>query len=113
MKCLLTGLEKKFPLQRVRNNPDRFSKSEIQCRKLNKKLKSKQMDPKNNFLNAQPSIATNNEADRADDLSTTDNELEAGNRTPAKTLDDGDVFVNHVNDAEEIETSDPGMDEEA
>jgi hypothetical protein len=71
------------------------------------------MDPKNNFLNAQPSIATNNEADRADDLSTTDNELEAGSKIPAKKLDDGDAFVNHVNDAEEIETSDPGLDEEA
>jgi hypothetical protein len=71
------------------------------------------MDPRNNFINAQPSITTNNEADRADDLSTTDNELEVSVNTPVKKLADEDAFINHVNDAGEIETSDPGMDEEA
>jgi hypothetical protein len=63
------------------------------------------MEPKNNFLNTQSSIAVNNEATRASDLSTTDNELETGSENQeSKSSIDEDAFVNSVNDAEEIET---------
>jgi hypothetical protein len=63
------------------------------------------MAPKNKFLNTQSSIAVNNEATSASDLSTTDNELETGSENQeSKSSIDEDAFVNSVNDAEEIET---------
>ena len=72
------------------------------------------MDPKNNFINSRPSIITNNEAERADNLATTDDELELGNdKTVSKTNQRNEKLVTSTNDAGEIESFDPGLDEEA
>jgi hypothetical protein len=72
------------------------------------------MDPKENFINSRPSIITNNEAKRADNLSTTDDELELGdNKTVSNAKRKDEAFITNTNDAGEKETFDPGADEEA
>jgi hypothetical protein len=72
------------------------------------------MDPKNNFFNSRPSIITNNEAERADNLATTDDELELGdNKIVLKANRKGDKLITNINDAGEKESFDPGADEEA
>ena len=72
------------------------------------------MDPKNNFFNSRPSIITNNEAERADNLATTDDELELGdNKIVLKANRKGDKLITNTNDAGEKESFDPGADEEA
>ena len=65
------------------------------------------MNPKNNFLNTRPSVTVNSEPERAEDLATTDDELEsAGNKTlPDEPLKEGE-YVTRVNDAEETESLD-------
>jgi hypothetical protein len=60
------------------------------------------MDPKNNFINSRPSIVTNNEAERADNLATTDDELELGNnRTVLKANRKDKKLITNTNDAGE------------
>ena len=60
------------------------------------------MDPKNNFFNSRPSIITNNEAERADNLATTDDELELGdNKIVLKANRKGDKLITNTNDAGE------------
>jgi hypothetical protein len=72
------------------------------------------MDPKNNFINSQHSIVTNNEAERADNLATTDDELELGNnQTVLKANRKDKKLITNTNDAGEKEFFDPGADEEA
>ena len=72
------------------------------------------MDPKNNFINSRPSIITNNEAERADNLATTDDELELGNnKTVSKTNRQDEKLVTKKNDDGVNELFDPGSDEEA
>jgi hypothetical protein len=72
------------------------------------------MDPKNNFFNSRPSIITNNEAERADNLATTDDELELGdNKIVIKANRKGEKLITNTNDAGEKELFDPGADEEA
>ena len=71
------------------------------------------MDPKNNFINSRPSIVTNNEAERADNLATTDDELELGNnKTVTKANSKEEKLIINKNDAGEKEYFDPGADEE-
>ncbi len=72
------------------------------------------MDPKNNFFNSRPSIITNNEAERADNLATTDDELELGdNKIIIKTNRKDEKLITNTNDTGEKEPFDPGADEEA
>ena len=72
------------------------------------------MDPKNNFFNSRPSIITNNEAERADNLATTDDELELGdNKIVLKANRKGKKLITNTNDAGEKESFDPDADEEA
>jgi hypothetical protein len=72
------------------------------------------MDPKNNFINSKPSIVTNNEAERAENLATTDDELELGNKnTDLKTNGENKKSVTNKNYLAEKESLDPGADEEA
>jgi hypothetical protein len=71
------------------------------------------MDPKNNFINSRPSIITNNEAERADNLATTDDELELGDNKDLKTNRKDVKMITNKNDAGELESFDPGADEEA
>lgn len=72
------------------------------------------MDPKDNFINSRPSIITNNEADRADDLSTTDDELELGkSNTVLKANRREEQLITKTIDKKEEESYDPGADEEA
>ena len=71
------------------------------------------MDPKNNFINSRASITTNNEAERADNLSTTDDELELGDNKVLKTNQKQERLISNTNDAGEAESFDPGADEEA
>jgi hypothetical protein len=60
------------------------------------------MDPKENFINSRPSIITNNEAERADNLSTTDDELELGdNKTVSNAKRKDEAFITNTNDAGE------------
>jgi len=72
------------------------------------------MDPKNNFINSKPTIITNNDAERADNLATTDDELELGKDSKdLKAIRRGEKLVTNTNDAGEKESFDPGADEEA
>ena len=72
------------------------------------------MDPKNNFINSKPSIVTNNEAERAEDLATTDEELELGNNnSELKTKGENKKPVTNKNYPDENKSFDPGADEEA
>jgi hypothetical protein len=72
------------------------------------------MDPKDNFINSRPSISTNDEAERADDLSTTDDELELGNSNmDLKTNRKEEKLITKTIDTKEKESFDPGADEEA
>ena len=72
------------------------------------------MDPKNNFINSRPSILTNNEAERADNLATTDDELELGdNRTVLHANRKNEKLTPNTNDMPEQAPFDPGADEEA
>jgi len=72
------------------------------------------MNPKNNFINSRPSIITNNEAERADNLATTDDELELGNdKAVLNAKRKEKEFITNTNDAGEKESFDPGADEEA
>jgi len=72
------------------------------------------MDPKDNFINSRPSIITNDEAERADDLSTTDDELELGNSNmDLKTNRKEEKLTTKTIDTKEKESFDPGADEEA
>jgi hypothetical protein len=72
------------------------------------------MDPKDNFINSRPSIITNDEAERADDLSTTDDELELGNSNmDLKTNRKEEKLTTKTIDTKEKESFDQGADEEA
>jgi hypothetical protein len=72
------------------------------------------MDPKNNFFNSRPSIITNNEAERADNLATTDDELELGdNKIVLKANRKREKLITNIHDAGEKESFDPGAEEEA
>jgi hypothetical protein len=72
------------------------------------------MDPKNNFINSKPSIVTNNEVERAENLATTDDELELGNNnTDIKAKRKDKKSGTNKNDSAENESFDPGADEEA
>ncbi len=72
------------------------------------------MDPKNNFINSRPSIITNNEPERADNLASTDDELELGNgKTVLNTKGKYEKSISITDDAVEKESFDPGADEEA
>jgi hypothetical protein len=72
------------------------------------------MDPKDNFINSRPSISTNDEAERADDLSTTDDELELGNSNmDLKTNRKEEKLITKTIDTKEKESFDPSADEEA
>jgi hypothetical protein len=71
------------------------------------------MDPKNNFINSRPSIITSNEAERADDLSTTDDELELGeSNTVLKANRKEEKLIKKTIDKKEEDSIDPGADEE-
>ena len=71
------------------------------------------MDPKNNFINSRPTIITNNEPERADDLAATDDELELGDNKKVKSKQKDEQWITNTNDAGEKESFDPGLDEEA
>ncbi len=72
------------------------------------------MDPKNNFINSRPSIITNNEAERADNLATTDDELELGDKKTVSDANQKDEnLITNKNTAQEKGLIDPGADEEA
>ena len=72
------------------------------------------MDPKNNFFNSRPSINTNNEAERADNLATTDDELELGdNKTVLNANRKNEKLIPNTNDVPEEASFDAGADEEA
>jgi len=72
------------------------------------------MDPKENVINGRPSIITNDEPERAENLATTDDELELGdNNTVLNAKRKEEEFITNRTDVEDKETFDPGATDEA